>query len=114
MEKIRRLAALLDVGIREYDEALRTLQSERLKYLRLSLTDGFGQDANSSRGSWLSHLKALEMGLNTRLDALRQAVVNAAVELQNDLAESIAHRSTTTPATLSPEEEPEPPDVEKV
>jgi hypothetical protein len=114
MEKIRRLAALLETGIREYDDAVQTLQSERLKYLRLSLTDGFGEDANSSRGSWLSHLRAMEIALNTRLDALRQAVINSAVDLQRDLAESTAHRSSTEPTRLSTDDEPEPPDVEKV
>lgn len=112
MEKLRRLAALLETGIREYDEAVRALQSERLKYLRLSLTNGFGEDENSSRSSWLSHLKALEVGLNTRLDALRQGVINAALEIQRDLAESAAYRAATQSARLSAEEEP--PDVEKV
>lgn len=114
MEKIRRLASLLEAGIRDYDDAVQTLQAERLKYLRLSLTDGFGGDANSSKGSWLSHLKAMEIGLNTRLDALRQAVINAAVDLQRDLSESSAHRSATEPARLATDDEPEPPDAEKV
>lgn len=95
MEKIRRLYLLLKAGIEDYEETVKTLQQERLKYLRLSMTDSFGADDNSSRASWLGHLKAQEMGLTTRLDALRQAVVNAAIEVQEDLPAKPPVRSET-------------------
>jgi len=114
MEKIRRLAALLEVGIEEYETAVKTLQAERLKYLRLSMTDGFGDDENTSRMSWLTHLKTLEVSAANRLDALRQGVINAAVEIQSDAQ---AAKAATTPASVEPDEseDPElPSDADKV
>ena len=42
LEKIRELVALLQAGIEEYDDQLKLLQKERLKFLRLSITDEFG------------------------------------------------------------------------
>ena len=53
MEQIRELATLLDSGIEDYDSQLKILQSERLKYIRLSMTDGFGAEEGDSKESWL-------------------------------------------------------------
>ena len=44
MEKIRELISLLESGIEDYDAQLKVLQAERLKYIRLSMTDGFGTE----------------------------------------------------------------------
>ncbi|MCY4404444.1 MAG: hypothetical protein OXD54_17915 [Candidatus Poribacteria bacterium] len=74
MEKIRELATLLESGITDYDDQLKTLQSERLKYIRLTMTDGFGTEEGASKESWLLHLKQVEDSLGLRLKALRQAV----------------------------------------
>jgi hypothetical protein len=121
VEKIRRLALLIRAGIEEYDEAVKVLQEERLKYLRLSMTESFGDDENSSRGSWLAHLKALEVAQATRLNALRQAIVNAAVEIQADLPgprRSADTSATASSAATESAEEPEdgetPSDADKV
>lgn len=78
MEKIRELSALLQAGIEEYDEQLKTLQQERLKYIRLSVTDGFGDTEVDSKNSWLLHLQQLEESLGVRLTGIRQAIQNAA------------------------------------
>ena len=78
MEKIRELSALLQAGIEEYDEQLKTLQQERLKYIRLSVTDGFGDTEGDSKNSWLLHLQQLEESLGVRLTGIRQAIQNAA------------------------------------
>ncbi len=78
MEKIRELATLLESGIEDYDEQLKIMQSERLKYIRLSMTDGFGGKEGDSKESWLLHLKQLEDSLGLRLKSLRQAVQEAA------------------------------------
>ena len=82
MEKIRELATLLESGIEDYDEQLKALQSERLKYIRLSMNNGFGIEEGASKDSWLLHLKQLEDSLNTRLRALRQAIQEAAASFQ--------------------------------
>ncbi len=74
MEKIRELATLLESGITDYDDQLKTLQSERLKYIRLTMTDGFGTEEGASKESWLLHLKQVEDSLGLRLKALRQAI----------------------------------------
>ena len=74
MEKIRELATLLESGITDYDDQLKTLQSERLKYIRLTMTDGFGNEEGASKESWLLHLKQVEDSLGLRLKALRQAI----------------------------------------
>ena len=106
MEKIRRLAFLLQAGIDEYDVAAETLQEERLKYLRLSITDSFGRDENTSKASWLAHLQALENSLNSRLNAIRQAVVNASADMEPELDEGIRAL-----AALGVRDEPEEPEA---
>ena len=82
MEKIRELANLLESGITEYDTQLKTLQSERLKFIRLSMTNGFGVEEDQSKDSWLLHLKQLEDSLAVRVSALKQAVQEAAKSFQ--------------------------------
>jgi hypothetical protein len=78
MEEIRELTTLLESGIEEYEEQLKALQAERLKYIRLSMTDGFGAEEGQSKDSWLLHLKQLEDSLDMRVRALKQAVVELA------------------------------------
>ena len=87
MEEIRELATLLESGIAEYDDQLKILQSERLKYIRLSMTNGFGKEDGDSKESWLLHLKQLEDSLSLRLRALKQAIVDAALTFQQSDAE---------------------------
>ena len=58
MEKIRELISLLESGVEEYDAQMKVLQSERLKYIRLSITDGFGTEEGDSKESWLLHPQA--------------------------------------------------------
>lgn len=82
MEKIRELAALLASGIEDYDEQVKVLQTERLKYIRLAMTDGFGTDEGESKDSWLLHLKQLENSLTRRRNALRQAILMAADDMR--------------------------------
>lgn len=82
MEEIRALATLLESGIAEYDDQLKILQSERLKYIRLSMTNGFGKEDDDSKESWLLHLKQLEDSLSLRLRALKQAIVDSALSFQ--------------------------------
>ena len=82
MERIRELATLLESGISDYDSQLKTLQSERLKYIRLSMTDGFGTEEGQSKDSWLLHLKQLEDSLEVRLKALKQAIQESAASFQ--------------------------------
>lgn len=86
MEKIRELATLLESGITDYDDQLKILQSERLKYIRLSMTNGFGGEEGDSKESWLLHLKQLEDSLGLRLKALRQAVQESATSFQKQEA----------------------------
>jgi hypothetical protein len=81
MEKIRELSILLQTGIEEYEEQQKVLQQERLKYMRLSLTNGFGNTEDTSQESWLVHLKDMEETLNVRRNAMRQAIKNAAAEI---------------------------------
>ncbi|RKU27150.1 hypothetical protein C6497_12015 [Candidatus Poribacteria bacterium] len=78
MEEIRELTTLLESGIEEYEEQQKILQSERLKYIRLSMTDGFGKEEGDSKDSWLLHLKQLEDSLEVRVRALKRAVVELA------------------------------------
>ena len=78
MEEIRELTTLLESGIEEYEEQLKALQAERLKYIRLSMTEGFGAEEGQSKDSWLLHLKQLEDSLDVRVRALKQAVVELA------------------------------------
>ncbi len=87
MEEIRELSTLLETGIADYDDQLKTLQSERLKYIRLTMTNGFGTEEGDSKESWLLHLKQLEDSLGLRLNALKQAVVDSAVSFQNSGAD---------------------------
>lgn len=86
MEEIRELATLLESGIAEYDDQLKTMQSERLKYIRLSMTNGFGKADGDSKESWLLHLKQLEDSLSLRLRALKQAIVDSALSFQQSEA----------------------------
>ena len=84
MEKIRELISLLESGIEDYDAQMKVLQAERLKYIRLSITDGFGAEENDSKQSWLLHLKQLEDSLNLRRNTLRQAIREAADDIQKE------------------------------
>lgn len=81
MEKIRELATLLASGIEDYDAQVKVLQTERLKYIRLAMTDGFGTEEGESKDSWLLHLKGLEDSLMRRRNALRQAILMAGEEI---------------------------------
>ena len=81
MEKIRELSALLASGIEDYDAQVKVLQTERLKYIRLAMTDGFGTGEGESKDSWLLHLKGLEDSLMSRRNALRQAILMAGEEI---------------------------------
>ena len=81
MEKIRELVTLLQVGIEDYEKQLKVLQEERLKYIRLSTTDGFGKGEDDSKDSWLLHLKTLEDSLEVRINALREAVKKSATDI---------------------------------
>ena len=84
MEKIRELISLLESGIEDYDAQVKVLQSERLKYIRLSITDGFGTEEGDSKDSWLLHLKQLENSLTLRRRTLQQAIVEAAADIQKE------------------------------
>ena len=81
MEKIRELSSLLQAGIDEYDKQLKVLQQERLKYIRLSVSDSFGRTDGDSKNSWLLHLQQLEASLDVRLVSMREAVRLAAKSL---------------------------------
>ncbi len=87
MEQIRELALLLESGIAEYDEQLKALQAERLKYIRLQMTDGFGTDEGATKDSWLLHLKQLEDSLEIRLKSLMKAIQNSASSFQQSETE---------------------------
>lgn len=84
MEKIRGLISLLESGVEDYDAQVKVLQSERLKYIRLSITDGFGTEEGDSKQSWLLHLKQLEDSLALRRRTIRQAVVDTAEDIQKE------------------------------
>ena len=84
MEKIRELISLLESGIEDYDAQVKVLQSERLKYIRLSITDSFGKEENDSKESWLLHLKQLEDSLRLRRNTIRQAIVETAEDIQKE------------------------------
>ncbi|MCZ6679627.1 MAG: hypothetical protein O7E52_20555 [Candidatus Poribacteria bacterium] len=81
LEKIRELVIMLQTGIEDYEKQSKVLQEERLKYIRLSMTDGFGTSEDNSKESWLIHLKRLEDSLQVRLNALRQAIKEAADDI---------------------------------
>ena len=84
MEKIRELITLLESGVEDYDEQMKILQTERLKYIRLSMTGGFGTEEGASKESWLLHLKQLEDSLALRLKSIRQAIVDTARDMQKE------------------------------
>ena len=89
MEKIRELISLLESGIEDYDAQVKVMQSERLKYIRLSITDSFGKEENDSKESWLLHLKQLEDSLRLRRNTIRQAIVETAEDIQKEENEKI-------------------------
>ena len=84
MEKIRELITLLESGVEDYEEQMKILQTERLKYIRLSMTDGFGTEEGDSKESWLLHLKQVEDSLALRLKSIRQAIVETARDIQKE------------------------------
>ena len=84
MEKIRELITLLESGVEDYDAQMKILQTERLKYIRLAMTDGFGAEENDSKESWLLHLKQLEDSLTLRRNTIRQAIVETAEDIQKE------------------------------
>ena len=84
MEKIRELITLLESGVEDYDAQMKVLQTERLKYIRLSITDGFGTEEGDSQQSWLLHLKQLDDSLKLRRSSLRQAIREAADDIQKE------------------------------
>ena len=84
MEKIRELISLLESGIEDYDAQMKVLQAERLKYIRLSITHGFGTEEGDSKESWLLHLKQLEDSLRLRQNSIRQAIREAAEDIQKE------------------------------
>ncbi|MCY3553307.1 MAG: hypothetical protein OYL97_13960 [Candidatus Poribacteria bacterium] len=84
MEKIRELISLLESGIEDYDAQMKILQTERLKYIRLSMTNGFGEEEGDSKQSWLLHLKQLEDSLKLRQNSIQQAVREAADDIQKE------------------------------
>lgn len=84
MEKIRALITLLESGVEDYDAQMKVLQSERLKYIRLSITDGFGTEEGDSKESWLLHLKQLEDSLALRRRTIQQAIVETAEDIQKE------------------------------
>lgn len=84
MEKIRELISLLESGVEDYDAQVKVLQSERLKYIRLSITDGFGTEEGDSKESWLLHLKQLEDSLALRRRTIQQAIVETAEDIQKE------------------------------
>lgn len=84
MEKIRELISLLESGIEDYDSQMKVLQTERLKYIRLSMTNGFGEEEGDSKQSWLLHLKQLEDSLKLRQNSIQQAIREAADDIQKE------------------------------
>ena len=84
MEKIRELITLLESGVEDYDAQMKVLQTERLKYIRLSITDGFGTEEGDSKESWLLHLKQLEDSLALRQRTIQQAIVETAEDIQKE------------------------------
>ena len=84
MEKIRELITLLESGIEDYDTQMKVLQTERLKYIRLAMTDGFGTEEGDSKESWLLHLKQLEDSLTLRRNTIRQAIKEASEDIQKE------------------------------
>ncbi len=104
MEKIRELANLLQVGIEDYEEQSNLLQQERLKFMKLSLTDDFGDTEGASEDSWLIHLKNIEETLHTRRQAIRQAIRDCAAQIRQEEG-----AETTTPEAAKREQVEETP-----
>jgi len=73
---------MLQAGIEDYEKQMKLLQEERLKFLRLSITDGFGTTDDTSRESWLLHIKNIEDQLKVRVKAMQKAILNMAAEIQ--------------------------------
>lgn len=84
MERIRKLSTMLQAGIDDYENQMRLLQEERLKFLRLSITDNFIPGDDTSRESWLLHMKNIEDQLTVRVKAMQKAISDAAAEIQAD------------------------------
>ena len=84
MEKIREMITLLESGVEDYDAQMKVLQTERLKYIRLSITDGFGTEEGDSKESWLLHLKQLEDSLTLRRRTIQQAIVETAEDIHKE------------------------------
>ena len=84
LERIRELAILLQAGIEDCEKQLRVLQEERLKFIRLSLTNGFGTDDETSKESWLLHLKQLEDFLEIHVISLEHAIQEAAADITSE------------------------------
>lgn len=82
MERIKKLATMLQAGIEDYEKQMKILQEERLKFLRLSITDGFGNSNDTSRESWLLHMKNIEDQLKVRVEAMNKAILDVAAEIQ--------------------------------
>jgi len=84
VERIRELANLLEAGIQDYEEQSNLLQQERLRFMKLSLTDNFGDDENSSEDSWLIHMKNIEETLYVRRVSIRQAIKECAEQIRQE------------------------------
>lgn len=85
MEKIRQLAKFLQHGIEAHDSYVETLIEERTKYMRLAISNGFEDEGEQSRESWLSHLQALKNRIDVHLNAMRVSIVNDARAIESDL-----------------------------
>jgi len=84
MEKIRELSILLNKGIEDYEEQSKLVQQERLKFIRLNLTNGFGESEDDSKEGWTNHLSQLENTLKLRRDVVRQSIKNAADDFMKE------------------------------
>ena len=85
MEKIRHLAKFLKHGIKTHDKYVQTLIEERTKYMRLAISDGFEDEGEQSKESWLEHLQALKARVDVHLNAMRVSIVNDARAIEGDL-----------------------------
>ncbi len=85
MEKIRQLAKFLQHGIETHDSYVETLIEERMKYMRLAMSNGFEEEGEQSKESWLTHLQALDARIDVHLNAMRQSIANAARSIQADI-----------------------------
>jgi len=78
---------MLQAGIEDYEQQMKLLQEERLKFLRLSITDGFRPGEDTSRESWLLHLKSIEDQLKVRVQAMEKAIIDVSAEIQSEQKE---------------------------